>query len=605
MRLLGVASVLVLGTLLIACSADPSVPVNPQTNLLVVNTQSLSAATYGSAYSDVLASSGGTSGYSWSLATGSTLPPGLTLSAGGTLSGTPTAAGTYNFTIAVSDISSPPQTARQALSLTVNKAALTVTADNKMMTYGLRPPALTTAGYSGFVNGDTAATVSGSPSVTTAVTSFTAAGSYPIIVAAGTLSATNYTFSFVNGALTVNPAPLIVPDRGNNRVLIYSSPFSSDQSASVVLGQTGPGTATAATTQAGMSGPVAATFDNAGNLYVSESGGPGANCRVTQFQPPFVNGGMNASIVIGQTDFVTGSCEAGGVPAAGSFCQAGIAVDANGNLWVADANSNRVLQFAAPLSSGMSATVVIGQANFTSASSGVSSTNLQAPVGIAFDSSGNLWVADTSNNRVLQFTPPFTINMAATLVLGQPDFDQRPPNDDPITGTISARTFNGPQGLVFDGSGNLWVSDTANNRVLQFSPPFSNDMSASLVLGQANPSGNSANQGGTATIATLSSPKGLYFNGATLFVGDTANNRTLGFTDPLINGVDASLVLGQSDGSSIAANQGGGATPTATSQSDPFDAGASPLALCVLAGLIAGWFVFTLIRRRLAQPVRR
>lgn len=191
LRLSGVALILVVLTALYGCGGN-SAPVNSQTNSLVINTQSLSAATYGSAYSDVLASSGGTSGYSWSLAAGSTLPPGLTLSAGGTLSGTPTAAGTYNFTIAVSDSSSPPQTAQQALSLTANKVPLTVTANNQAMTYGLLPPALTVS-YSGFVNGDTVAALSGSPTLTTAATSFTAAGSYPITVAAGTPSVTSLT----------------------------------------------------------------------------------------------------------------------------------------------------------------------------------------------------------------------------------------------------------------------------------------------------------------------------------------------------------------------------------------------------------------------------
>jgi hypothetical protein len=146
------------------------------------------------------------------------------------------------------------------VSLAVNKTPLTVTANNQTMTYGMRPPALTVS-YSGFVNGDTVATLSGSPTLTAAVTSFTPAGSYPITVAAGTLSATNYTFNFVNGALTVNPAPLVVPDRGNNRVLIYNPPFSNGQIAGVVLGQTGFTSAAAATTQAGMWFPGAVTFD--------------------------------------------------------------------------------------------------------------------------------------------------------------------------------------------------------------------------------------------------------------------------------------------------------------------------------------------------------
>ena len=313
---------------------------------------------------------------------------------------------------------------------------------------------------------------------------------------------------------------------------------------------------------------------------------------------------MNANLVIGEPNFVTVSCP---VPSTSSTASTvvgfpeGIAVDSGGNLWAADAYNNRVLEFAATLSSGMPATLVIGQSNFTSLSTGTSNTTLDGPTGVAFDSSANLWVADATNNRVLQYAPPFTTNMAATLVLGQANLNTGTADSDPITGTISARTLNTPTSLVFDGSGNLWVSDTVNHRVLQFSPPFTNGMPASLVLGQTDFVSSSANQGGSAGPATLSAPKGMYFNGVTLFIGDTANNRTLGFTNPLINGVNASLVLGQSDFASTAANQGG-TTPTATSQSDPFDAGASPIALCVLAMLIAGWMAIRFHGGRKTQP---
>jgi len=91
----------------------------------------------------------------------------------------------------------------KTVQLAVNKAVLTVTANNVSRAYGLANPTLT-VGYSGFVNGDTSAKVpTGSPIVTTTAVASSLPGSYPITVSLGTLVAANYTFTFVNGTLKV------------------------------------------------------------------------------------------------------------------------------------------------------------------------------------------------------------------------------------------------------------------------------------------------------------------------------------------------------------------------------------------------------------------
>jgi hypothetical protein len=95
------------------------------------------------------------------------------------------------------------------VSLVVNKALLTVTANNSTRAYGAANPAFT-ASYSGFVNGDTQSALSGSPSLTTTTTASSPVGSYVITAAAGTLSAGNYSFTFVNGTLTINKATSII-----------------------------------------------------------------------------------------------------------------------------------------------------------------------------------------------------------------------------------------------------------------------------------------------------------------------------------------------------------------------------------------------------------
>ncbi len=91
---------------------------------LTITTTSLPAGTVGTSYSQTLAATGGSGGYSWTVTSGA-LPATLTLSAAGAISGTPTTAGTANFTVTVTD--SGNRTAAQALSITINLATLTIT----------------------------------------------------------------------------------------------------------------------------------------------------------------------------------------------------------------------------------------------------------------------------------------------------------------------------------------------------------------------------------------------------------------------------------------------------------------------------------------------
>jgi sugar lactone lactonase YvrE len=93
--------------------------------------------------------------------------------------------------------------------LTIGKSALTVTPTAPSMTYGGKLPTLAYT-YSGFVNGDSNAALTGAPKIATTATSASSAGKYPINVSVGTLASKNYSFLFVAGTLTVNKAPLIV-----------------------------------------------------------------------------------------------------------------------------------------------------------------------------------------------------------------------------------------------------------------------------------------------------------------------------------------------------------------------------------------------------------
>ena len=113
----------------------------------------------------------------------------------------PTNAGSYAVTATVND---PNYAGTANATLVIAPAALTITANNQTRAYGAADPAFTWT-PSGFVNGETASVLSGAPALSSTDTPTSAVGTtYPITAAQGTLAAANYTFTFVNGTLTIS-----------------------------------------------------------------------------------------------------------------------------------------------------------------------------------------------------------------------------------------------------------------------------------------------------------------------------------------------------------------------------------------------------------------
>ncbi len=171
-------------------------------------------------------------------------------------------------------------------TLTVSKATLTVAANNASRTYGASNPAFTSA-YSGFVNGETASVLSGTPALTTAATTTSVVGTYPITAAVGTLAATNYQFTFVDGTLTVGKATLTVTANNAGRIYGAANPaftsvivgFVNGETASVLAGA--PSLATAAT-----------PTSNVGVYAITPAVG---TLAATNYQFTFVNGTLTIS----------------------------------------------------------------------------------------------------------------------------------------------------------------------------------------------------------------------------------------------------------------------------------------------------------------------
>jgi hypothetical protein len=258
---------------------------------------------------------------------------------------------------------------------------------------------------------------------------------------------------------------------------------------------------------------------------------------------------------LGQRGDSAASSNANGIGGASLATPLGLATDGS-TLWVADSANHRVLGYlvATTPSTGTAATVALGQPgvltngfNQTStAGNGVTSQ----PRGLAL-ANGQLYVADANNNRVLVMTTPIAAGQQPTRVYGQPNATLSLPNSG---GAPSASTLAGPRG-VFADSAHVIIADTGNNRVLVYDASAPGG-TANLVLGQGGFTTSVANAGG-ASASTMQAPVTAYSDGTSLWVGDTGNHRVLVWkTFPTSNGQAADLVIGQASFSGVLPNQG-------------------------------------------------
>ena len=172
--------------------------------------------------------------------------------------------------------------------------------------------------------------------------------------------------------------------------------------------------------------------DSSGNIYVADTG----NNRIQKFSPEgtFITKWGSLGIGDGELEFPRG-----------------IAVDSSDTMYVADTGNNRIQKFSpagAFLGSWGGLDVV---ADGKSIRSGHGDGEFDAPRGIAVDSSGNIYVADTLNHRIQKFSPD------GTFITKWGSYG---------TGTGQ---FNQPWGVAVDSSGEVYVADTLNNRIQKFS----------------------------------------------------------------------------------------------------------------------------------------
>ena len=262
---------------------------------------------------------------------------------------------------------------------------------------------------------------------------------------------------------------LYISDPSNHRVLGFKDlrNLQSSAKADIVIGQPDLATAlcnypygdSAEPSNSSLCFPKGIVVDSHGNLYVADS----FNGRVLRFPAPFSQpfGQVTADLVLGQSGFNYSIKDPSNSTMASPY---GVAFTGTNGLLVSDSVHNRVLYFpfsangtfAAGTDNGKAATKVFGQLNFTSVSAGTSGSQFSGPRHISCDTNGQLYVADSGNNRIAIFGDP---NSSQTAAAGQ-------------ASVLTINNLSSPEGVYVNPStGEVWVANAGSGKAVRY-PKF-------------------------------------------------------------------------------------------------------------------------------------
>ena len=260
------------------------------------------------------------------------------------------------------------------------------------------------------------------------------------------------------------------------------------------LGDSGPATS------AELNGPYGLAIDNAGNLYIADP----ANNRVRKVA---LGTGIISTFAGNGTAGYSG--DNGPATSAELKVPVGVALDGAGNLYIADEGNSVIRKVNA------SGTITTIAGNNTVGYSGdtgpATSASLYGPTGVAVDSSGNLYIADTGNNRVREVAAATGV---ITTIAGTGTAGYSGDN-----GAAVSATLNKPSAVVEGSTGNLYVLDTGNNVVRLV------NTTGTITTIAGNGTAGYSGDDGPATSATLHTPYGLNIDSSgNLYIADSANN---------------------------------------------------------------------------------
>ncbi len=324
-------------------------------------------------------------------------------------------------------------------------------------------------------------------------------------------------FYYYTGASWMN---LTTGYQPNSQGIAVSSTYGN---TTTLAGNGAVGATDATGTAAAFNHPEDVAVDATGNIYVADAN----NNKIRKITPAGLVTTLAGSGAIGSVDGVS--------TAASFYAPSGIAVDASGNVYVADAFNNKIRKITP---AGAVSTLAGSGAQGATNGAGTAAS-FHFPFGLAVDRDGNVYVADAFSNEIRKITPAGVVTThAGTGAAGADD------------GPSPSATFDHPWDVALDAAGNLYVADGNNNKIRKISP-------AGIVTTVAG-SGAPGFADGAAAIASFSTPFSVALDDyGNIYVADSDNNSIRKISSSgVVSTIAGNGSLGSADGIGSQANFG-------------------------------------------------